>query len=589
MPNPLPNQMGMIDWMSTRLKLKDLAGNLVYFTPNRIQARLLGVMQRQRDAGLPIRIIILKARQEGCSTLVQMLFLAMVQNMPNLNAFVCAHDDDATTTVFRKAQLAAAYLPDTEQKATKYSSRKEIVFAPPHNSQIRVQVPDEDLDAGGTNQLIHVSELARWKKARLAMLSLMQTLPDKLGTICVIESTAQGEGGEFHKRWLDAMQEQQEQPGFLDGFIPVFFSWMDNPEYKRTIPSTYKWGIYSEEERELQEMGVDDEQLYWRRWKIKNDCGGDVELFMQEYPATPEEAFLASGRHAIMLKIRKAHHMQANKEEPRYAQLVWKDKDRHKVEIVYGDFEPGTKGCWRIFREPVWGRDYSIGGDVTESRLTDPNDPKSKIDQSAIGILDRSDLFTAALYVGRPLAHDLGHEMLKAAWLYNEAWVAPEINAMGTSVLDVLKQADYNNISPRTMPVDKRNIRPTDKIGWQTNRSSRELMIADWLDACRQSNADDRPHVIQCLSKELANEEDTFIINEDGKREHKLGETDDILFAFMIALQVHYLCPRERVGVGFLKEGRHGAGVRSHAYMGGYDPGPQYDRKHVEKDEWVTI
>ena len=32
-----------------------------------------------------------------------------------------------------------------------------------------------------------------------------------------------------------------------------------------------------------------------RRWAIENNCGGDVELFRQEYPACPEEAFLSTG------------------------------------------------------------------------------------------------------------------------------------------------------------------------------------------------------------------------------------------------------------------------------------------------------
>ena len=53
----------------------------------------------------------------------------------------------------------------------------------------------------------------------------------------------------------------------------------------------------TEDEKYLQKTyNVTLEQLTWRRWCINNNCGGDVDVFKQEYPICPEEAFLSTGR-----------------------------------------------------------------------------------------------------------------------------------------------------------------------------------------------------------------------------------------------------------------------------------------------------
>ena len=75
-------------------------------------------------------------------------------------------------------------------------------------------------------------------------------------------------------------------------FVPVFVGWNEMSEYK--MP--YTGFELTEKEKELQQLyNVTLQQLAWRRWCIKNNCGGDEEMFRQEYPINPHEAFLASG------------------------------------------------------------------------------------------------------------------------------------------------------------------------------------------------------------------------------------------------------------------------------------------------------
>ncbi|MFC0274097.1 FtsK/SpoIIIE domain-containing protein [Metabacillus herbersteinensis] len=92
---------------------------------------------------------------------------------------------------------------------------------------------------------------------------------------------------------------KQAERGESD-FIPLFFPWYEHQEYRMEPPEDF---VLTDEEEELKELyNVDNDQLYWRRWAIRNNCGGDPELFKQEYPANSEEAFLSSGRPRFDIK-----------------------------------------------------------------------------------------------------------------------------------------------------------------------------------------------------------------------------------------------------------------------------------------------
>lgn len=117
------------------------------------------------------------------------------------------------------------------------------------------------------------------------LLGIMQTVPNDPSTMVVIESTANGYD-HFKELWDGAENGTNE-------WIPVFLPWYLEKGYRMAVPPGTEW---TEEERQLQrDFGLDEEQLQWRRWCIRANCGGSVEEFRQEYPNTPAEAFLLSG------------------------------------------------------------------------------------------------------------------------------------------------------------------------------------------------------------------------------------------------------------------------------------------------------
>lgn len=100
-----------------------------------------------------------------------------------------------------------------------------------------------------------------------------------------MESTANG-CEDFKDRWDAAVAGEND-------FEPVFFAWFENPDYAMPVEPGIEW---TAEERETRERySLSWEQLRWRRWCIANNCGGSRDMFRQEYPANPDEAFLHSG------------------------------------------------------------------------------------------------------------------------------------------------------------------------------------------------------------------------------------------------------------------------------------------------------
>ena len=128
----------------------------------------------------------------------------------------------------------------------------------------------------------------------------MQAVAKADGSEIILESTANGLGNEFHKRWQDA------EAGIGD-YIAIFLPWFWDPDYRRPVPSGFV--LDDDEQEHAQAYGLDLEQMAWRRATTAEL--GDPLLFKQEYPATASEAFQVTGHDSfikpeLVLKARKA-------------------------------------------------------------------------------------------------------------------------------------------------------------------------------------------------------------------------------------------------------------------------------------------
>lgn len=240
------------------------------------------------------RILVLKSRQLGITTIATacMVHKALFSEA-GYNVLTVTHEGEA---VGRTNQMIRHYLTSLPRALRPVLSRDNMrgIELATNGSIFR------QLMAGGrsqgrsfTFQAVHATEMGFWptgSAARKSMgvdeevwSSIQATIHESPDTRVVVESTADGPSGIFHKLCLQA--QQSESWDFL------FMPWYDDPSYARHVPA--KWER-TEREQELVDLyGVDDTQLAWRRWKME-DQGYTLSRFMQEYPSNPTEPFMVS-------------------------------------------------------------------------------------------------------------------------------------------------------------------------------------------------------------------------------------------------------------------------------------------------------
>jgi hypothetical protein len=283
----------------------DAEGTVVPFVPNRAQRRLI--------ASLWHRNIILKARQLGFTTLIAIMWLDHALFNADQRCGIIAQDREAAEVIFRdKVKLAYDRLPE-ELKAEMPLARdsaSELLFGH-NNSSIRVATSMRS----GTIHRLHVSEFgkicARFpEKAQEVVTGSLPAVP--LDGISIIESTAEGQDGEFYKMTERAMAMAEKRAELTPrDYRFHFYPWWQDPDYRiaQTVGFTKKDLEYFDLVEAAMGCKLDEQQRNWYVATRDADFSGDPEKMWQEYPSTPKEAFQVSseGKYyaAQLAKARK--------------------------------------------------------------------------------------------------------------------------------------------------------------------------------------------------------------------------------------------------------------------------------------------
>ena len=274
------------------LKIRTNEGEIKPLALNPAQQILHDAVKKQLAAEGKIRIIILKARQQGLSTYVGGYLYHSVSQRKACKAMVVTHHADSTRALFDMTKRYHEHCPDILKPHTKYSSRKEISFDILDSSFVVSTAGSDSIARGETLSHVHCSELAFWQKSTAAdnWNGLTQAVPNSRGTAIFVESTANGVSNTFYDLWTNACNGS-------NGYVPVFIPWFVDPTYRQEVPKNFE---HTPEELDLKdEFDLDDEQLMFRRVKIAQN---GIDLWNQEYPATPEIAWLTSGRPVFDLE-----------------------------------------------------------------------------------------------------------------------------------------------------------------------------------------------------------------------------------------------------------------------------------------------
>lgn len=276
-------------YASNCLKIRTKADAVQLLKINRAQQYIHQQLEQQKRKTGKVRALILKGRQQGCSTYVEARFFHKVTHNRGLRAFILTHMDDATQNIFGMAKRFYDNLPSQVKPQTSATNAKELIFNKLDSGYRVGTAKSTGTGRSDTIQLFHGSEVAYWHDAESHFMGAVQAVPDAEGTEIILESTANGVGGRFYDMVLEAIAGRGE-------YQLIFIPWFWSAEYAQPVPKGFE--ITPEEEKLVETYRLSEAQLQWRRNKITEL--GSESMFKQEYPCNPHEAFMYSGQEPFI-------------------------------------------------------------------------------------------------------------------------------------------------------------------------------------------------------------------------------------------------------------------------------------------------
>lgn len=304
----LENLLNFEFFASQFFQIRSKSGQVTPLVINKAQKYIHTRLENQLEKMGKVRAVILKGRQQGCSTYIQARYSHRVITSRGMKAYILTHETEATNNLFEMTRRYIDNLPDGLCPKPDTSAANKLHFKAFDSGYSVGTAGNKGAGRSQTLQLFHGSEVAFWPHAEEHAKGVMQAIPRDHGTEIILESTANGIGNYYYNMWQAALSGSSEYQAI---FVPWF--WQD--EYVADIPG-FK---LNDEEEELLENhksnGLTIPHLCWRRLKINEFNGHDVDLgteqFKQEYPMSASEAFRNPVQNAFVnasavMKARKA-------------------------------------------------------------------------------------------------------------------------------------------------------------------------------------------------------------------------------------------------------------------------------------------
>jgi hypothetical protein len=408
--------------------------------------------------GGPVRILVLKSRKLGVSTLTDMIFAELAIQLDQWNSAIIAHTDAGAAELFQAVRLTLERMEQEKQCPEIRTNNQDMIRFGARSIDARqaknfghtatIQCTSAGAKyalSGQTPNALHLSECAKYDavggdaEQERFILSALGAVPKVGATIVVAESTANGQQGWFYNQWRAAVAGEADADGL--GWTPIFIPWFKDPDCAKPIPPGYQWDRWEAEDIAREKVlvakhGVGPEQLYFRRWMLKTEMNMNVDYWDQEYPDSWETAFIASGSgifgRPIMERMRSL-----TKDEIRRSDTF------HDSKHVTIREAPG--GSVRIWEDPQPGAEYILGSDVADGVTFGVDAAGRKLlDSSTFSIWKRTPLQLEQVAECVCQADNFEFGRAIAAWgmHYNAALVNVERNR-AQGVIAGLRVAEY--------------------------------------------------------------------------------------------------------------------------------------------------
>lgn len=504
-----------------KIKPKE-GGDMIPFKLNYAQRHLLVILEGMRIAGVPIRVILLKARQWGGSTFVQ-LYMAWVQLFVKEGWYsvIIAQTKDTAKRIKAMYKKVLDNIPGFIFDAEKLQfvpyehSASDSIIADQRGKKIRDNVitvasyENFESTRGMDYAMAHFSEVAYWKttdgkSAEQVVTNIDSNILEKPLTIEVSESTANGMSGYFYDEYQLAKEGTSSRKAV---FIPFFFIENDMLHFKNNVEKLkFAEKLIAEKNSSVEpddnsesgqylyslwEKGATLEHILW--YINKRKSFHDHASMASEAPSDDEECFKFSGNRVFSIHIVECRREQYKKSPIFTGDIAQSDKNG-KIALV-----PDKNGLLRIWKQPDnlnTAHQYLVIVDVGgRSKNSDP---------SCITVLNRwplrfkgGKLEVVARWHGHIRYDFLAYKAVKIARYYKNALLAFESNTydkkkaeasefveQGDHIRGILSKVKdmYPNLYMRTAtdPEDLRNGIYT-KIGYHTNPKTKQDMVDNFI------------------------------------------------------------------------------------------------------------
>lgn len=562
-------------WCAMFVYIKQKGGGEdVLFWLNRPQRKLVSRFERARLAGKPIRLILLKARQWGGSTVTQiyMAWLQLVHKV-GLNSIIVGHVKDTSVEVkdmFNKLlnNYPVEYLhelgetfDEKEPKIVGVGQSGNIHRVPQRNFKIKIGTAEKpDSARGGDYNLVHCTEVGLWKTTegktpKKIVQSACSGILLKPYTMIVYESTANGTGNFFQTEY-DAAKRGESQ------FEALFVAWYEIEQYALPIDDVRKfatWLYMNRNNTDISSNRSESGQYLWWLWEqgatleainwyIMERAGKDEHGVMaSEYPSDDVEAFVHSG--SMVFDKYKIEKFKQSCKAPKWIGDVYADGDEGEDALKNVRFSEDHQGKLHVWAKP----DIDEKEKISDRYLVvvDIGGRSRKADFSVILVLDRLNQMDGGVPV--VVAQWYGHiDMDILAWKaaqiaewYDHAYLVIESNTLETHdkerqvdgdmsgyILNQIKDV-YDNLYARAQSDEEIKNQEPKKYGFHTNVATKPKIISTLVKVIRDKLYVERD--LTCLDEFLCYER-----KKNGAFGAIVGKHDDMLMTRAIGLHIAF-------------------------------------------------
>ena len=572
-----------------RIKNKD-GGEDITFYLRPAQVKLCMVFEKMRLAGMPIRVILLKCRQWGGSTLTD-IYMAWIMLFwkTHWNCNITGHQSASALNVFdmyeRLMNKLPAWMffdigqpmPDDFKRIKNNANNNNIKYLVPRNCKIQTGSAMNPESARSSDvAMAHITEEAffpdteKWTPA-LVVKSVISPIPPKEHTFIVRESTPNGMENEFHDEWVRANSTDEEGKP-LSSYTPVFVAWFEIEEYVKpfkddderadfavwlwkhrkdaTGNGAYFWHLY--------QIGATLEGINWYIEKLKDYA--TIEDMQQEFPSDAIEAFKYSGK--AVFDIYKVEQLREDtKVEPVFVGDIEGDSydPTREADIPSGKYEKfacmqnlrlvqRTNGFLKVWDYPDYEETvkhrYLIAVDIGGSHKTS--------DWSSIVVFDRYDVMyggypaVVAEWHGHCNPDQLAMKCAQIAHFYQDAFLVVENNTAYSKMNDTDGDVSelffpilvplYNNLYNSNHSKKLKHRQKEMTWGYNTNTATKVAIVQNLVAVIR-----DRKYLER--EPEALNEYSYFMQFPNGKYGNVPGKHDDRVMSRGIGLIVEKEMP----------------------------------------------